>query len=219
MNLAIYSLFRDNTPQYIEAYLNRILLNTLPDVNFRLYLVEGDSLMDTFGFLVFMKQRFYQLDICLIKHDTGNIRQGSVITDIRMDTLSRTANAALDAIANDEWADKILLIESDLLFRSTMIEDLINTDKDVVAPTVWAGGAFYDIWGFRYLDGTLTTPAFNPTELTELSSVGSVALYPAKPIYDGLRFDKECMVGLCKNLKKRGYSIWTNPNVKVNHPL
>jgi hypothetical protein len=217
--VAIYSLFRDNAfGLYITDYFKRI--PNYPEL--RLYLVEGDSRDEGETFRR-LKAQDYKVPTKVIKHDTGIERYGSVVNDRRFECLSRSANAALGAIAEDRWADYILLIESDLLYPPNLVDALVLSADSIdsfgaVAPTIWAGPYFYDVWGFVNKNNDSVGPVWDPTELTELNSVGSVVLYAAEPIYNGLRFDARCMRGLCEDLRKEGLTIWCNPGIRVNHP-
>lgn len=215
LNIAVYSLFRDVNLPFINRYFAQISKQTYDKIG--LYLVEGDSTNNTFDWLMMYAK--HPRVKAILRHTTGQPYHRFQITPERMKALSETANIALDRIARDKWADKILLIESDLLIEDNLIEKLVESNLDVVAPMIYARESFYDIWGFRTLDGQMTTPTFNPKTKMELSSVGSVTLYPAQPIYDGLRFDDRCMVGLCNDLRERGYKIWVNPQVVVKHPV
>jgi hypothetical protein len=224
-NIAILSLFRDSQAWYIERYYQQIAALDYPPEKLKVYLVEGDSVnsAQVNHDLANMAQKLVTLDIKATKiiHNTGNAYHKAIINPMRMSTLAKTANAGLQAISDDRFADKILLLESDLLYSPDLILKLLETEKDVIAPLIMARDAFYDIWGFRTLDGQMTTPTFHQevNGLTELSSVGSIYLFPAEPIYKGMRYPEEdCAVGMCRQLRKVGYKIWTT-NIIANHPV
>lgn len=223
MNIAIYSLFRDNAGPYIDRYFNRLLAQTYPMEELRVYAVEGDSEDNTYQHLLedanYAVKRSLRTQVYTVK--TGIERYGSVVHERRFQALSQTANVALDAIAEDKWADYILLIESDLLFRDDLIERLAaHADgHNVVAPTILAGGVHYDTWGFRFANGNWINPFGFYNGVLEMLSVGSVTLYPAKPIYMGVRFDLECMRGLCNRFVRHNHRIIWDTSIIVNHPL
>lgn len=217
--VAIYSLFRDNAVgMYIDSYFERIKQLDYDPTYLRLYPVEGDSMDITYDLLIKAAEEATKVGYKsqVSRAMTGIPHFGSVVNADRFKCLSITANRALDTIAADGWADKIMLIESDLLFDSQLLRVLITTGKRFVAPLIFAGESFYDIWGFRDLNGNSVGSNFNPSRVTKLSSVGSCALFDAKPVYDGVRFPLEdCMVGLCRKYRERGYTIWTTPKAQV----
>ena len=210
-NVAIYSLFRDDGEGYVKSYFERIARLTY--TNKRLYLVEGDSEIPTYDYL----QKYVTDGIKLTKLDTG-IDRFTLSRKHRLMTLSLTANQALDMIAADRWADKILLLESDIDYPPDLIENLINIDG-IVAPTIKRDGLFYDLWAFRYKDEKHVSQAPKcDGGLLEMSSVGSVVMYPAEIIYDGVRFAEKAIVGLCQTGRDLGYKVYWNQDVEVQHP-
>lgn len=212
-NVAIYSLFRDDGPSYIRRYFSQIHSQT--HKNIKLHLVEGDStIKPTYEYLQ-QSAYVWESNAVICKHDTKGARYGSVINDDRFRILAETANAALDSITE---ADYIMLLESDLLIEDKLVETLVNAAKGrVVAPLTMAGSNFYDVWAFRDLHGNQKGPNWNPKEEEQLASVGSVVMFPAKPILEGLRFDKRCIVGMCDDYRSLGYEVWAIPH-KVRHP-
>lgn len=210
--VAIYSLFRDDNEEYVNEYFDRVEKLDYP--NLSLYLVEGDSVIPTHQFLI-DRAKDCKLKTTVLKHDTGI---GRLTTDrtARLLTLSRTANVALDAI---KTASKIMLLESDILYESDLVSRLSLTDG-VVAPTIKRNGLFYDVWAFRYADEKhieLSPEILGG--LHKMFSVGSVVMYPAKLVYDGFRFDKNAIVGLCMYARDKGYQVYWNQDIEVTHPL
>ena len=219
--VAILSLFRDNEGIYIDDYLARIKSLTYKEI--MVYLVEGDSKDNTLAQLDSIanasanKERFR-----VVKHDTGRPKYGSVVNLDRFLALGETANAALERIVRDSWADGVLVIDSDLLYPPNIIERLLSTKKDIVAPKIMAGKAFYDIWGFRRLDGNHFSS--NRNDITEskpfeIYSAGGVVMFPLEAIKQGARYTDEAIVSLCRECAKLGYSIWCDPSISVYHPL
>lgn len=233
MNIAVYSLFRDDARNgNILRYFNQIhALEESPLDNYRFYLVQGDSKDDTHKLLYEQIQQS-PLDVKLLMGNTGRPRHYSVVNDERFITLAQTANFALEAITLDGWASHIMLIESDLIIPTNLLIRLsysfsrigiqFETNIGIIAPLIMAGSAFYDIWGFRHAPNKGVSTMFHKEvedTYKQLYSVGSVALYTADPIYKGYRFDKGCMFGLCDHFNKEGYTVWLDSEVVVNHPL
>ena len=217
MKLAIYSLFRDDNPIYIKQYFDR-LDTQKTNIDFLCYLVEGDSESALTYETLIAYSNYHSFSSMVLTTTTGLPRHGQDTTDERFRCLSQTANIALDAIAKDNWATHIMLIESDLKYNHHLIQDLVNNIPDKnsgIAPMIMAGESFYDIWGFRKLDGESVGPFFTTDELYPLSSFGSCFILPIQPIYDGLRFDLRCNVGLSNDYVERGYDLWVTPQARV----
>lgn len=235
MKIAIYSLFRDNAGPYIDQYFHRLVDQRFPKERLRLYLVEGDSIDNTYQHLLenanWAIKRNLRTQVYTIK--TGSPRYGSVVDQNRFDTLNQTANVALDAISEDKWATHILLLESDLLFSEDLVEKLSqfllrdqpssiyeNYYHNAVAPSVYAGENFYDVWGFIHQDGTPVGPEYKPQNITyQMQSVGSCVLYPAYPVYQGFRFHSQCMRTLCSDfIEQYRIKFYWKDNITVWHP-
>jgi hypothetical protein len=85
---------------------------------------------------------------------------------------------------------------------------------------------FYDIWGFRKLDGQPFLPFGKawyadkmPVEPFQVSAVGSVVLMPAEVLYSGIRYTTdEVIVGLVKQAAASGYKIYADGSTHVRHP-
>lgn len=220
-NVAIYSLFRDNAGPYIDLYFQRI--TELTYSNIRVYAVEGDSRDNTHNQLLRDANWCWKQNVHVEVYQTttGVERYGSVVNERRFLALAQTANVALEAIAEAKWADYILLIESDLMYEPDLIERLlahVKTGKEVVAPSIYADDALYDVWGFRLENGDWINPLGSYSGIQRMLSVGSVTLYPAKPIYMGVRFDKMCMRGLCERFVRYDHPILWDTSIRVDHP-
>lgn len=230
--VAIWSLFRDNEGEYIDAYMRRINALDWPPENIRLYLVEGDSVDNTLGQL----QATGALDsrITVLKQDTGIQRFGSVTNPVRFECLAKTANIALEIVAKDGWCDLGLHLESDLLFRPDLLKRLtVNRPDDdaVIAPMVWIQRGndhrFYDIWAFRMAENEMFPPypagwygAQFPKEVFECWSTGSAVLFPAW-VLGKLRYNyefPEVIMGLTRQAAEQGCLVCCDPTTHVLHP-
>ena len=187
MNIAVYSLFRDNEEgNYIENYYKTHL--TIADASehdFRWYMIEGDSKDDTFGKLQFLRPNN---NFIIRKHDTDRGKMEATDAQYRLQTLAEMYNFAIDMIVNDGWADYAWLVESDLIFPDPTIlkQMLANMPKDaaVIAPMIWIKGRtgvvrFYDIWGYRAFPNTF------PGVETRVTPHGEELQYfpPAMPVW------------------------------------
>ena len=217
--VAIFSLFRDNAGPYINQYANRIRSLTYEDII--VYAVEGDSRDGTLAQLKSLEDDSFRV----VSHNTGIERYGSVVNQRRFDCLGATGNAVLDKIAEDGLADEVLFLDSDLLYSPTLIDDLLATGKEMVAPMIMAGHSFYDIWAFRYEeDGEIKNFSPDPaypmsfSEPFEIWSAGATVMMPASAIYNGARHNGEAIVSLCREVIKMGHKLYCDPNTIVYHP-
>lgn len=214
--VAVYSLFRDDSTSYIDRYFANINIIDYPKHLLRFYLVEGDSKTDvTYSHLVYwaLKQN---LDVWVFQYNTGVPRRVNNRT-VRLQALSDTANKALDEIAKDKWADKVLLLESDILFEPDFLRKLVDKNKKVIAPTIKLvyknKEFFYDLWAFVYANGqriTQTPKEMGSGKLIEMASVGSVVLFDAERVYKGFRFGPRAIKGVGKG--------WWDTSIEVIHP-
>lgn len=217
--IAVMSLFRDSTEEYISEYFERA--KSIPTKHkLTFFLVEGDSKNDTFDMLksrTFRKRKFKAF-----KSDSGLPHMGSTVHEIRFKCLTRTANPIIDVIAEGEY-DYFWFIDSDLMYSPDLLNNLIGLDLDVVAPLFMAGQAFYDIWGYRNMDGKSVGPHLgwiNGLNHVQLSSAGGCVLFKHEFIKSGARMtEAESIVGLCKECAKLGAKIWLTPKDVVWHPI
>jgi hypothetical protein len=197
--------------------------------NVRLYLVEGDSKDKTYHNLIagamHYKKAMYKANRShtyptIVKYDTGVDRM-TQNRKARLKCLSDTANKALEAIHHDCWAEKVMLLESDLLYHPDLIERLLAANKPVVAPNIILkykhGSPFYDVWAFRLPNGKSVGQKpvqMSSGQLIKMQSVGSVVMYDARYVYEGFEFDERAIRGLCE------YSgdVWWDTSTTVWHP-
>lgn len=156
----------------------------------------------------------------------GGPRYGSIESEGRFTALSMIANAALEKITiHDEM---IWYVESDLVWEPKTVMVLADhlvtkPHVGVVAPMVYAGPHFYDVWGFRGLDGERFSP-FPPyhrsmtSGLVEVSSVGSALMMRASVARESRIRNNGALVGFCEDVRRNGYQIYVDPTAKVVHP-
>jgi hypothetical protein len=227
-NITICSLFRDSA-NTLGRYLKQVI-SLWPLADTRWIFIEGDSIDGTFDKLDTWSRGPYGKQARVIKHNTRTRRHGSCVDAERFLVLSVLGNLALQSVFAD--SDYVLWLESDLIVTddNTLLKRLVDTsqkyDNAAVAPYIYLNQVrhqFYDIWGFRIKD-----KCFNPfqpyadkiyKEPFEVQSAGSCVLFPAKYILDGARFNKEeVIVGLCKDVRRRGCKIIADPNLTIYHP-
>jgi len=225
MNVHIVSLFR-NMGRHIERYVEQV--TALDWQTWRVVAVTGDNNDDTVERLRDWEAHDKRVDV--IELNLKRPYYSSCVHPERFYILGTSADAGLQLVADQYWADKVLWLESDLTVKPDLIHRLSAHGQPVVAPMVWVElnpgfMQFYDIWAFRR-DGQMFSPfppawyADNlPGELFEVDSAGSVLFLDAQAVYDGARFGTtEAVVSFCVACRERGYTIWCDPHTHVRHP-
>lgn len=220
VRVAVCSLFR-NSADTIDYFRAVITSQARPGLELSFSFVEGDSRDDTHARLEAWRAadprvRLQKIDVEPIADFGDRVRKWAAL-----------GNAALEAALETD-CDHVLWCESDLALPYDLVEQLVASRCDIVAPAIFLGGQFYDTWGFRGLDGarfTNTPPyhaSFEPHALVELSSVGSVVLFDRKVFDAGVRFRGEyengLLVGVCRDAAALGSRVWLDSRVAVIHP-
>lgn len=221
--VAVCSLFRDcerEVPYFRALFENQIAAPARP-FELLFSIVEGDSRDATWSRL----SDWAAADprVILGKRDIEPVASW----DARVAAWAALGNATIEQLAGRSW-DHLLWCESDLCVPPDLVQLLLRSQRDVVAPAIWLGGLFYDTWGFRALDGThfKNEPPFHakyhPLGLTELASVGSVVLFRREVFDAGIRFRPEypdgLLAGVCADARARGFRVFCDSRVSVVHP-
>lgn len=196
----------------------------------RPFLVWGDSTDQTGKIL---QQWLLPADLLTYHH--GKPEHGSSEVPERLEALSGLLNATLEALTtrrHPEPEDTVMWLEGDLYwdpFLPLLLHRFLRRKEvDVVAPMVFAGEAFYDVWGFRTVDGRRWGPFWpygliedftRPDPLCEMGSVGSCvamtgAVAQSVRVQDGL-----ALVGWCREARQRSYRVWCAKELRVQHPV
>lgn len=226
MNIVIGSMFRNTAGRHNHLYFLRMVdllaAAGMRGDKVRLALVEGDSSDDTRGEL----ERYavsLGLPLDLITRNHGGPVYGSTEEPSRMQALSYVANGFMEAVR--ETDDVAMYVESDLIWTPKVfyhLADQLRPGVDVIAPLVFAGTAFYDIWGFRK-SGIRFGP-FEPFHhelvqdgLTEVDSVGS-CLVMRPEVAMRTRMTDYALVQFCDNARAGGYHVWVDARERIFHP-
>lgn len=225
--IALMSIHRNNTdrlPTYfkrVSALRGAVMATGQP---FSLIAVEGDSTDNTRHDLIRHARR-HRIDLTLVDHNHGEAHYGSVEHPTRLRALSGVLNAGFDAIP--PTATAVIYVESDLLWHASTLMRLLATQResgfDVLSPLVMAGAHFYDVWGYRDLDGNRFSPftpyhhALNGCPM-EVSSVGSCFVASAAVASQCRVRDDYALVGWCRDVRAHGYRIAVDPILTVRHP-
>lgn len=233
MKIQVVSAFRNmsgRVPKYYQqvhalrvAFENRVDLSVVA--------CTGDNVDRTREDLLVMQGHF-AMPTTIVDYSHGGPAWGSTEQDDRLAKLSGVLNAALDGVAAD--TDYVLYVESDLIWDPYQAHDLVaEVVRDpvtfqVVAPLVYAGEAFYDVWGHRGTDGERFAP-FPPYHsslkglvdeecVVEVSSAGS-CLVMAGVVARTVRVSNgNALVGWCEAARSAGYRIGVAPHIRVDHP-
>jgi hypothetical protein len=227
--VVLCSAFRDSAGSQIDRYFAQAAMYrtylAVHGWSLRVLSVEGDSVDSTREDLG-RAAAHHGLNIDVRVCNVGGRRFGSVEDSERFQKLSRVGNAIFEGVHESD--DIVTYVESDLVWDpSTFINlgsrVLNNADIDIVAPMPFAGGNFYDVWGFRGLDGSRFAPfapyhsSMKPSGLTEVSSVGSCLVMRGDVARRCRIIDDECLVGFCRDARNKGYRVWVDAESRVRH--
>jgi len=221
--VVICSLVRDGM-DYLPSFRRQLeSLRLEPGSSWRLCILEGDSADDSWKFLC----EWAAADPRVIAAQE-HVGEASDKSD-RAARWARVGNACLDLVAQAGPHTHVLWLEADLCFPPELLQRLLSREVDVVAPVVFLGGLFYDIWGFRDLDGKRWTneapyhPDYQPMALMEMGSVGSCVLFRREVLDAGIRFrgdlDHGLLVGVCSDARRAGFRVWADTSTAILHPV
>lgn len=220
--IAVVSLFRSCSRAHVTRYfaqIEELARSTTEAV--RVVAVEGDSVNDTREMLSSLNGH---VAVEVVVREHGGPWYGSVDTPERMRQVSFAANGGLEALTESD--DSVLYVESDLTWRPETILrlfDRVREGCDVVAPAVFAGKAFYDIWGYRDLRGKRFSP-FPPYSRglehppTEVSSAGSCLAMRGDVARRVRMSNTNAIVGLCAAVRGGGGHVYVDWRERVEHP-
>ncbi len=222
MRIVIGSAFR-NMNQRLVTYFSQV--NALAALlghehSVRVIAVEGDSTDATRRGL----RNDWGVPVQCIEHDHGKRVWGSTVDPERFTALSGVANHIFASVRDED--DVLVYVESDLLWEPVTMLGLMAASgvaADVVAPMVFAGEAFYDIWAFRK-DGEAFTPfppyhpGLHAAGVTKVDSVGSCLVMGAHVARLTPPMTHGALVEWCGNARRTGFSIGVAPQLRIEHP-
>jgi hypothetical protein len=160
--------------------------------------------------------------VTLLRHDTGLSAESGRERLVRF-----SAHADWGLAAIPEWADRVLIHESDLVSPVDVAARLAGGRTEAVAgwPILRLGGVdvFYDTWAYRSdgqrFDATMPYhPRYRANARFSVDSVGSCWTLPAWAVRHGARCGGWGAVGLCRALRDCGVSVWVEPAVTIVQP-
>lgn len=230
MNTVLGSAFRNAAGVQINRWANQccsleMALESLGH-SIRMVAVEGDSTDNTRNELHALGEAGAPISVLTCNH--GGRVFGSTEEEDRLAALSQVGNAILSGV--DEEDDYLIYVESDLIWETRTIVSLIDTlmarELDVIAPMIFAGENFYDIFVYRGLDGERFSP-FPPyhKHLTlgdslpiEVESAGSCLIMKGEVARDCRIRNDRALLGFCKDVREKGYHIFVDPTQRIYHP-
>lgn len=226
----VVSAFRDSSPAQVNRWLtqcNSLRQMVASEGRCRVVAVVGDcSPGDRTEALLRSGALARGMGLEIVQYNHGGPHFGSVESAQRMQQLSGVGNAMLDSVAPDD--ELVFYVESDLIWEPNTPLGLAGYldyahGLHVVAPLVFAGEYFYDVWGFR-LNGERFAPFFPYHRdlgpgLTLVDSVGScMVMFADKARSPHLRMSDGALVEFCERLRNSGHSIGVVPTLSVRHP-
>lgn len=209
MNIVIISAFR-NCESRVSTYFDQVrsfqrhsgIRNPV-----RVIAVEGDSTDKTESEILRQSLLDDSLSVQLVKYNHGQRPFTSTEDPDRLSALTKVMKAGMSAV--DINRDHIVLyIESDLIWNPHQVGSIIDIVSrgdggfDIVAPLIFAGDKFYDIWAFRK-DGKRFFPfppyhkQLNQFGLTEVDSVGSCLVFRADLAKRVVPIGEEGLISWC----------------------
>lgn len=141
--------------------------------------------------------------------------------------LAWVANHTMDEITDD--IDVFLYVESDLMWSTStmlgLIDQAVTEQAAVLACNRLANGQWYDIWGSRARGLRFgANPPHHPvlegweSGLVAVDSACGAIAMPGD-VARQVRFQPEdCFVGLCRDIRAKGYGLFLDPSLEVIHP-
>ena len=229
MNIVVGSAFRTPSQAHVDRYFNQVsclVRHAGPSHSVRAEVVWGDSPRKTLDLLETFARR-WNVEARFTEFNHGHPWFGSTESPVRMRHLSDLGNTILDQVRPED--DVMVYVESDLVWDPHTIGTLIDTvyeDRagfDVIAPMIFAGRAFYDIWAFR--KGGARFGPFPPYHhmipsngFTSVDSAGSCLVMKAEVARKARMRNGGALVDWCGDAREQNFKIGVALDYKVYHP-
>ena len=174
-----------------------------------------------------------------LEKDSWLNRDIQVDVEIAPSTIIHDARFALAQLAIKNKYDYILWIDSDMVFPSTALYDMLAADKDIVTAVCFMRRAPYDpcVYSKLRMGRTLEEDQIEkymdyPTdEIFEVEACGmafcmmkvvvleDIILKTGQPFFP-VKSDHRTLgedLSFCYNARKSGYKIWATPKPKIGH--
>lgn len=231
MKLLLCTISRNNAKRLKTWYkqLNALLelLIGVHDVEVSIY--ENDSTdgtkkrLEKYAKLLSMK--------CKTTCTTTNIGTQHLVgkEGARVKNIAKARNAAIEQASQIHEFDKIVFIETDVLYNPQDAVEIILHQGDIISGyTTNALGQFYDAWATRKTSDETWWEHGIPTEKTQVwSTFNGVCTYTAKAFQEGARFDgvnprtekTDCdTTVICEVFRTMGYDNIAMLPINIRHP-
>jgi hypothetical protein len=228
VKVALVSFFRNSGGGQAQRFLYQaaLLRNHLKESwnTLRVVAVYGDCYDDTAAVLIDHGLR-HNLSVSLVERSHGGPVFGSTEHPDRLRALTFVGNGGLEAVHPDD--DVVVYVESDLIWESATISGLITRlsepGVDVVAPLVFAGELFYDIFVYRKNGQRFSPfypyhPELNHEGLTHVDSVGSCLVMRAEVARNCRMKDAGVLLSFCQDAWDKGYTVNVDATKIIRHP-
>lgn len=237
MNIVVVSAFR-NSVSYIDRYFDQIGSLTIhanrdsQAHSIRVVAVEGDSQDKTTDKLKSLASRGIKgsrsIPLTIINHAHGKRVFSSTEDSDRLSALTGVMQSGMAAV-DPTHDDVVLYVESDIIWHAHQVGSIIDLAYrrqdgfDIVAPMVFAGDLFYDVWAFRK-NGNRFSPFLpyhsdlQPSTITEVDSVGSCLAFRSELAELVSAIGEHGLVSWCAGAKSLGYRIGVASDFQVKHP-
>lgn len=202
----------------LDEYWAQLALLDFPPDDLRFVVVEGDSTDDTWP-----RVCDWAIDdkrVTAIKCNLGRPHYPSIVNPERFYVLATTFNAGIQVILQDDWAEYMQMLPVDVLFGPELIANLLNWERDVIAPMFWhQGGFFYDTWGFQWPPYTRDAlcSIIEPEPVAK-TTVGGAILARRRVLDAGVHYTTEAVDrGFCYMAREKGFDVWADPTTHIIH--
>lgn len=229
MTLAVITFFRNSAirgqvaPFFTQAARLRNILQK-QGFAFRVIAVWGDCVDDTYKEIL-RNAEYHNLAVQTVEHNHGQREFGSTEHPDRMVALSALGNAGLEAVREGDTA--VFYVESDLVWDPHTVISLLNRlngEVHVVAPLIFAGEHFYDVFCFRK-NGHRFAPFYpyhselrHDGNLTQVDSVGSALVMHGEVARHCRIINDNVLMGFCQDCWNKGFTVNVDASQKVVHP-
>lgn len=228
MNVAVLSFFRNSAWGQAQRFMKQAaaLRDTLQANGDRMRVIatHGDSSDNTEGALIDSALE-HEMALTLVRADHGGPVFGSTESAERLEALSYVGNKGLSAVLKQD--DAVFYVESDLIWSPetvmSLLEHLRLGRADVVAPLVFAGELFYDVFVFRK-NGARFSPfhpyhsELNHDGLTDVDSAGSSLVMRGEVARRCRIQNNNVLMGFCQDVWDNGFNVRVDAKLKVYHP-
>jgi len=229
VTLAVITFFRNSARNgqvarfFTQAARLRNLLQK-QGFSLRVVAVWGDCTDDTLSHIL-LNAEYHNLAVQTVNHDHNGPEFGSTEHPERLKALSDLGNTGLASIRPEDTA--VFYVESDLVWEPATVINLLNRlnhEVHVVAPLIFAGEHFYDVFCFRK-NGERFAPFYpyhselkHDGSLTQVDCVGSAMVMHAEVARKCRIVDNDVLIGFGRDCWAKGFTVNVDASLRVNHP-